>query len=303
MMDRFEAMTILLRVVDKGSFSAASRDLGVPLATISRKVIDLETHLGTKLLVRSTRKLALTDGGRAYVAAARRILADLGEAERVATGEYETPKGELVLTAPILFGRLHLLPVVAEFLKAYPAITVRLLLADRNLHLFDEHLDMAIRIGPLPDSSLIATRVGSMRMVVCASPDLLARHGQPARPEMLASVPCVTFELFSERSTWTFRRPGGAGTIDVAIAPRLAVTTAEAAVSAACQGVGATRVLHYQCAEAIRSGVLRIVLAEFESSVLPIHLIHAAQGALPLKMRAFLEFAAERLRHRLEHLG
>jgi DNA-binding transcriptional LysR family regulator len=302
-MDRFEAMTILLRVVDKGSFSAASRDLGVPLATISRKVIDLETHLGTKLLVRSTRKIALTDGGRAYVAAARRILEDLGEAERVATGEYETPKGGLVLTAPIMFGRLHLLPVIAEFLKAYPAITVRLLLSDRNLHLLDEHLDMAIRIGALPDSSLIATRIGSMRMVVCASPEFLADHGTPAQPQDLSLLPCVTFELFSEASTWTFRRPGGTGTIDVAISPCLAVTTAEAAVSAACQGVGATRVLHYQCADAIRCGALRIVLADFEPPALPIHLIHAAQGALPLKMRAFLEFAAERLRRRLEKLG
>ena len=207
-MDRLEAMRILLRVVDKGSFSAASRDLRAPLATVSRKVGDLEAHLGAKLLQRTTRKLALTDAGRTYVTAARRILEAVDEAERVATGEYDTPSGELVLTAPILFGRLHLLPVVTDFLAAYPAITVRLSLSDRNLHLLDDRLDMAVRIGPLPDSGMIATRVGSVRTVVCASPALVAGHAAPTRPEDLSSLPCINFETLSGASVWTFRRPG-----------------------------------------------------------------------------------------------
>jgi DNA-binding transcriptional LysR family regulator len=301
-MDRLEAMTILLRVVDKGSFSAASRDLRVPLATVSRKVGDLEAHLGAQLLQRTTRKLVLTDAGHAYVTAARRILEEVTEAERVATGEYDTPSGELVLTAPILFGRLHLLPVVGEFLAAYPDITVRLSLSDRNLHLLDDRLDMAVRIGPLPDSSMIATRIGSVRMVVCASPKLLAGHGEPKRAEDLSSLPCVSFEPLTGASMWTFRRPGGAGTIDVAVSPRLTVTTAEAAVWAAIHGIGATRVLHYQCAEAVSGGALRILLPEYVSAALPIHLIHAARGQLPLKMRSFLDVAAERLRRRLETL-
>jgi DNA-binding transcriptional LysR family regulator len=302
-MDRLEAMTILLRVVDKGSFSAASRDLGVPLATVSRKVGDLETHLGAQLLLRTTRKLALTDAGRAYVAASRRILEEVGEAERVVTGEYDTPSGELVLTAPILFGRLHILPVVTAFLAAYPDITVRLSLSDRNLHLLDDHLDMAVRIGPLPDSGMIATRVGSMRTVVCASPGLLHGHGAPRRPQDLSSLPCVSFEPLAGASIWRFRKPGGAATFDIAITPRLTVTTAEAAVWAAIEGVGATRVLHYQCADAVLSGALRILLPDYEPSPLPIHLIHAARGVLPLKMRSFLDFAAERIRRRLEGLG
>ena len=302
-MDRLEAMTILLRVVDKGSFSAAGRDLRVPLATVSRKVGDLEAHLGAQLLQRTTRKLVLTDAGRAYVAAARRILEEVDEAERVATGEYDKPSGELVLTAPILFGRLYLLPVVTQFLAAYPDITVRLSLSDRNLHLLDDHLDMAVRIGTLPDSSLIATSIGSMRAVVCASPALLAGHGAPKRPEDLSSLPCVSFEPLSGASIWTFRRPGGPGTIDVAVSPRLTVTTAEAAVWAASQGVGATRVLHYQCEEAVRSGVLLILLPDYEFAALPIHLIHASRGVLPLKMRFFLDFATERLRRRLDGLS
>jgi len=291
-MDRLETMTILLRVVDRGSFSAASRDLGVPLATVSRKVNELEAHLGTKLLVRTTRKVALTDVGSAYVASTRRILDEIDETERIAAGEFRVPRGELILTAPILFGRLHILPIVTEFLAAYPQINVRLLLTDRNLHLIEDHVDMAVRIGPLPDSTMIATRVGLMRTVVCASPKLLAGQGVPKSPEDLAGLPCVNFELLSPASAWPY----------MPIRPRLSVTTAEAAVWAAAQGLGVTRVLHYQCADAINDGSLRIILANFEVEPLPVHLLHAARGALPAKLRVFLDFAAGRLRKSLSSL-
>lgn len=291
-MDRLETMTILLRVVDRGSFSAASRDLGVPLATVSRKVNELEAHLGTKLLVRTTRKVALTDVGSAYVASTRRILDEIDETERIAAGEFHVPRGELILTAPILFGRLHILPIVTEFLAAYPQINVRMLLTDRNLHLIEDHVDMAVRIGPLPDSTMIGTRVGLMRTVVCASPKLLAGQGVPKSPEDLAGLPCVNFELLSPASAWPY----------MPIRPRLSVTTAEAAVWAAAQGLGVTRVLHYQCADAINDGSLRIILANFEVEPLPVHLLHAARGALPAKLRVFLDFAAGRLREGLSSL-
>ena len=291
-MDRLETMTILLRVVDRGSFSAASRDLGVPLATVSRKVNELEAHLGTKLLVRTTRKVALTDAGSAYVASTRRILDEIDETERIAAGEFHVPRGELILTAPILFGRLHILPIVTEFLAAYPQINVRMLLTDRNLHLIEDHVDMAVRIGPLPDSTMIGTRVGSMRTVVCASPKLLAEQGVPKSPEDLAGLPCVNFEFLSPASAWPY----------MPIRPRLSVTTAEAAVWAAAQGLGVTRVLHYQCADAIKDGSLRIILANFEVEPLPVHLLHAARGALPAKLRVFLDFAAGRLREGLSSL-
>jgi DNA-binding transcriptional LysR family regulator len=300
-MDRLETMTILLRVVDRGSFSAASRDLGVPLATVSRKVNELEAHLGTKLLVRTTRKVALTDVGSAYVASTRRILDEIDETERIAAGEFHVPRGELILTAPILFGRLHILPIVTEFLAAYPQITVRLLLSDRNLHLIEDHVDIAVRIGPLPDSTMIATRVGLMRTVVCASPKLLAGEGVPKSPDDLAGLPCVNFELLSPASG-PFRLKSAKGTTDMPIRPRLSVTTAEAAVWAAAQGLGWTRVLHYQCADAINDGSLRIILANFEVEPLPVHLLHAARGALPSKLRVFLDFAAGRLREGLSSL-
>jgi len=301
-MDRIEAMTILLRVVDKGSFSAASRDLGMPLATVSRKVSELESHLGTRLLVRTTRKVALSDAGVGYVASARRILEQIDETERVAAGEFHAPRGELILTAPVLFGRLHILPIAADFLAAYPEINVRLLLSDRNLHLVDDHVDMAVRIGPLPDSRMIATRVGVMRTVVCASPKLLARHGVPKSPEELAKLPSVSFDFLSPASSWPFRLDDGTASVEAPIRPRLSVSTAEAAVWAAIRGVGATRVLYYQCADAIRDGSLQIVLAEFEPEPLPVHLMHADRGALPSKMRVFLDFAAGRLRERLTSL-
>ena len=300
--DRLEAMTILLRVVDRGSFSAASRDLGVPLATVSRKVNELETHVRTKLLVRTTRKVALTDAGATYVASARRILDEIDQTERIAAGEFHVPRGELILTAPIFFGRLHILPTVTEFLAAYPEINVRLLLSDRNLHLIEDHVDMAVRIGPLPDSTMIATRVGLMRTVVCASPKLLAGQGVPKSPEDLASLPCVNFELLSPASAWPFRLKSTEGTTDMPIRPRLSVTTAEAAVWAAAKGLGVTRVLHYQCADAIKDGSLRIILANFEVEPLPVHLLHAGRGALPSKMRVFLDFAAGRLRESLSSL-
>ncbi len=298
-MDRLEAMTILLRVVEKGSFSAASRELRMPLATVSRKVKELETRLGNRLLVRTTRKVALTDTGATYVASARRILEEIDETERVAAGEFHTPRGEMILTAPVFFGRLHILPVVTEFLAAYPEISVRLLLSDRNLHLIDDRVDMAARIGTLPDSSMVATRIGSMRTVVCASPKLLAGHGAPEMPEDLAALPCINFDFLSPASVWPFRLKNASDTKDVSIKPRLSVSAAEAAVWAAIQGVGVTRVLHYQCADAVRDGSLRIILADFEIDPLPVHLIHAGRGVLPSKMRVFLDFAAQRLRKRL----
>nr|WP_249123562.1 MULTISPECIES: LysR family transcriptional regulator [unclassified Bradyrhizobium] len=292
-------MTILLRVVDTGSFSAASRNLGVPLATVSRKVAELEAHLGAKLLTRTTRRLALTDAGSAYVNSARRILDELDETERFAAGEFHAPRGELVVTAPVMFGRLYVLPVVTAFLTAYPDINVRLVLADRNLHLLDDHVDMAVRIGDLPDSNMVATRVGSMRTVVCASPKLLAAHGNPNDPKDLAGLPTVNFDFLSPASTWSFRRKDAQGSVDVPIRPRLSVSTAEAAVWAAAQDVGLVRVLHYQCADAVRDGALRVVLEDFEVERLPIHLMHAGRGALPFKMRVFLDFTAGRLRERL----
>ncbi|WP_138510415.1 LysR family transcriptional regulator [Maricaulis alexandrii] len=301
-MDRLKAMSILVRVVETGSFSAAGRDLGIPLATVSRQVTELEAHLGTRLLNRTTRTLALTDAGQAYLASARRILDQVEEAEQAASGEFHTPRGELSVTAPVCFGHLHTLPVVEEFLAAYPQINVRLTLSDRNLHLMDDHIDMAVRIGPLPDSGLIATKIGEVRTVVVAAPDLLAAHGTPKTPDALSALPGVHFDILSPGGRWSFTGADGK-TRDVSPQPRLTVSAAAPAIQAACDGVGVTRVLSYQCAEAVQTGQLRILLDDHEPARLPVHLLHAARGTLPTKMRVFLDFAKTRLRERLTALA
>lgn len=302
-MDRLEAMTLLREAVDRGSLSAASRALRVSVPTLSRKISDLETRLGTKLLVRTTRSLALTDAGTAYLAAARRILDEVDSAEREAAGEFSEPKGELVLTAPVQFGRLHVLPVVADFLDRFPRIYIRLLLADRNVHLVDDHVDMAVRIGRLADSALVATRIGTMRIVVAASPALLERHGLPAVPEDLRELPAVVVDGPMQGATWRFHPPGRAAPVDVSPTPRLAVTTTEAAVDAAVRGVGIVRLLHYQVVEAVEAGRLRLLLEEAEPEPAPVHLVHATRGQMPLKLRRFLDIAAPALRERLSRLS
>jgi DNA-binding transcriptional LysR family regulator len=298
-MDRLDAMAVLLKVVDRGSFSAASRELGLPIATVSRNVSELEARLGTQLLLRTTRRIALTDAGILYVPAARRILEEINETERQAAGEYNAPRGELFITGPMLFGRLHVLPIVTEFLMTYPAINVRLALSDRNLHLLDDHVDVAVRIGSLPDSGQIATRIGTMRTVVCASPGFLMAHQTPKVPRDLSALPAVGFGFLATAASWSFRSLETATAQEIPISPRLTVSTAEAAVWAAVQGMGVTRVLHYQCAEAVAQGDLRIVLNDYEPAPLPVHVIHAEGRMLPQKTRTFLDFAIPRLRQRL----
>ena len=296
-MDRLDAMSTLLAAVDAGSLSAASRQLGMPLATVSRKVSDLEAHLRTRLLVRTSRRLALTEAGQSYVVACRRILEEVGEAERVAGGEYSAPRGELQITAPVVFGRLHVLPIVTAFLAAFGDINIRLVLADRMVNLLEEHADLAVRIGALADSALVATRVGTIRRVACASPAYLATHGTPSHPRDLAAHRCVTFDALMSPSSWGFA--AGRDTVAVAVRSRLVVSTAEAAIDAAIAGIGITRVLSYQVAEAVAAGKLVVVLAEFEPPRSPVSLVTNGQGLLPQKLRAFLDFATPLLRARL----
>ena len=257
-------MSVLLAVIDSGSLSAAGRKLGMPLATVSRKVSDLEVELKTRLLIRSTRQLTLTEAGRNYVAACRRILEDVDEAERAAAGEYSAPRGELVITAPVVFGRLHILPVLVEFLRAYPEVNVRLALGDRIVNLLEDHVDLALRIGPQPDSGLIGTQLGSIRRVVCASPLYISKSGAPALLRDLAAHQCISFELFSTANIWRFNADGV--DLSVPIRPRLVVSTAEAAIDASIAGLGVTCVLSYQIESALRSGSLRLILGIFRAA-------------------------------------
>jgi DNA-binding transcriptional LysR family regulator len=303
LMDRLEAMSIVLAVVEATSLSAAARRLNTPLATISRKVSELESHLQTKLFDRSSRKLMLTEAGRTYVAACKRILADVSEAERAVSGEYAAPAGELVVTAPVGLGRLYLIPILQDFLAAYPDIDIRLGLSDRLVsfgpivsveRLLEDQIDVALRIGELSSSSLMARRLGSVRHVICASPAYLAAHGTPRTPDDLAGHDCVVYDELVAANIWTFA--GGKRDTALPVRTRLTVSNPEAARDAARAGVGITAVLSVAVAEEFAAGALVAVLDEFRPPALPVHLVYAAGRYLPLKVRAFLDFVTPRLK-------
>jgi DNA-binding transcriptional LysR family regulator len=292
-MDRFEAMHTLVAAVDAGSLSAASRRLNTPLPTVSRRVSDLEAHLGAQLLVRTSRKLILTEAGEAYVAVARRMLDDLADAERAASGEYRAPRGELLVTAPIMFGKLHVAPIIHAFLAAYPEVTVRLVLSDQVIDVAEAHVDVAVRIGQLPDSDLIARQVGHVRWVICASPTYLARRGEPVTSEALAHHDCIAFEGLQSYRNWTIG--SGAAARSIAIRPRFSVNTADAVIEAAVAGLGIARVMSYQAATAISEGRVSTILRGLLTDPIPVNLVHQSQRVQPLKRRAFLDFVVPHL--------
>lgn len=292
-MDRLEAMAIFAAAADEGSLSAAGRRLRMPLPSVSRKLADLERHIGTRLMIRTTRQLTLTDAGRDYLAACREILDRVDEADRVAAGVHGSPRGELVVAAPLVFGRLHVLPIVAEYLGQNPDVNVRLALSDRNANLLEEHVDVAVRIGPLPDSGLTARSVGSITRVVCASPAYLKTHKAPKTPDDLRNHDCVTFEGLTASTAWSFQVSHRAHRVP--IRSRLVVNTADGAIAAALRGVGITRVLSYQVTDHIASGTLHRLLVDYEPEASPVHLLYARQGRLPAKTRAFVELAVARL--------
>ncbi|MEP4889523.1 MAG: LysR family transcriptional regulator [Aliiglaciecola sp.] len=302
-MDRLEAMSMLIKVLEAGSFSKASKQLNVPLPTLSRKISELESQLGVRLIHRTTRKLSFTESGLSYITACRRILEQVEDAESDLKGEYLEPRGDLVITAPVMFGRLYVLPIVTEFLSLYANINVQLLLADGNVNLFEDEVDMAIRIGKLPDSSMIATPVGKMRIVTCVNPSLLAQHPALESPKGLTHFPCVTLKTNMTIPHWSFRFSHSDPPVSVNVASRLTVTDSESAVHAAINKVGATQQLHYQVKRGVDAGSLKIVLPEFEPEPLPVHLLHKTRKYMPQKMKSFLDFAAPKLKARVAALN
>lgn len=300
-MDRLEAMTILLAAVDTGSLSAASRHLGIPLATASRRVSDLEKHLKTRLLLRGHRRIELTDAGRGYVAACRRIAEDIAEAERLASGEYRAPQGELIISVPLVMGRVFVMPVVVEFLETYPDIRVDVQMSDRVVNLVQEHVDLAMRVGELPDSSMVATRVGAIRQMICASPAYLKRYGVPKKPSDLLTHDCIVNKYFAFGEEWPFRVQGRLQTLSVP--GRLFVNSSDAALAGATAGAGIARVWSYQVTDLIKSRALVSLLDAYEPPSIPVSLIYPSQRQEPLKLRAFLDFAVPRLRKSLGYKG
>ena len=296
-MDRFEAMSAFVAVAKAGSFSAAARELGIPIATMSRRVADLEAELKARLLRRSTRRLSLTDQGQIFYEACTRILDDVKDAEKSVTGEYLAAKGDLTVTAPGGFGRMHLQPIVIEFLAAYPDINLRLMLVDRVVNLVEERVDAAVRIAELGDSGLIARSLGHVRMVLCASPAYLARRGVPQHPKDLAKHDCIAWLALGPQHAWWFRELGTDQSFPIHV--RMTTTIAESAVAAAEAGLGITQLTSYQAEQGVRDRRLVVLLNEFECQTTPVNLVYASNRLLPVKLRAFIDFAVPRLKERL----
>lgn len=296
-MDRFASISVFVTVVDEGGFSAASRRLVMPLATVSRRVSELEEQLGVSLLNRSTRRVTLTESGRQYYESCRRILDDLEEAERVAIGDHSCPKGELIVTAPTVLGHLFVLPLITELMAVYPELQVRLILADQVVNLIEEHADVAVRVGRLSDNSLVATKVGSTTRVVCASPSYLARSAQLNHPDELDAHDCINIAALPPAHGWLLNM--GGKEVTVPVRARLVVTTAEAGVDAAISGAGLVQAHCYQVAERVRAGKLKLLLNKFEPEHVPINLVYPSSRLVPAKLRAFLDFVGPRLRAEL----
>lgn len=290
-MDRLDAMQAFVAVADLRGFAPAARKLGLSPSAVTRLVAALEERLGARLLQRTTRSVALTDAGTRYLERARRILADVEEAESSAEGERSSPRGRLVISAPVGFGRLHVGPLVSAYLQRHREVSCDLRLSDRIINLVEEGVDAAVRIGHLPDSTLVARQVGRMRRIVVASKAYLKARGKPGTPADLAMHDTVQFGAATAAAEWRFVADGRE--VRIASAPRFSTNSADAAIQYAEQDGGLTRVLAYQAAAAIRRGTLEVVLQEFEEPALPIHVVYPTSRLLSAKVRAFVDLVAE----------
>jgi DNA-binding transcriptional LysR family regulator len=287
-MDKLAAMRTFVAIVDHGSLTAAADSLGKAGPTVVRSLATLEEELGVRLLRRTTRRMSLTEEGRSYLERCRQILSDVDEAERALSSRQATPRGELRVTAPVLFGQLRVAPLVMRFLREYAEVKVELLLLDRVVNMVEEGIDVGIRIAELEDSSMIATRVGEVRRVVCASPSLLRRSGTPSHPRELADAPCVHFQGLSIAPVWNF--VADRKSLSVAIDGPFASNQAAVAVEACAEGLGFGRFLSYQVEALVQQKKLRVVLDEFEPPPIPIHVVFAHARLMTPRIRAFVDW-------------
>lgn len=299
-MDRFDAMQIFVTVAELQSFAAAARRLGLSAARVTRAVAALEARLGARLLHRTTRAVRLTEAGASYLTQAKRIVSEVDAAESDAKKAHTELSGLLSITAPRLFGQLHVAPVVSAFLKQHPRVTLRVLFSDNVLDFHEQALDVAIRIAHLPDSGLSALRVGSLRRVVCGSPAYLRERGTPQHPRELAQHDVIAFSGASLPQAWVFHVDGARERVP--LRPRLIVNSTELSVSAAVSGDGLVRALSYQVARELKQKQLRIVLADYELPPVPVHVVHAEARQTSARVRAFVKLASERLGRSLREL-
>jgi len=296
-MDKLHAMATFVRIVDAGSLTAAAAQTGSSLTSVVRSLASLEGHLGVRLINRTTRRLALTEEGRDYLFHCRKILAEIEDAESALSDKRQEPSGLLRLTAPVMFGRLHVAPVVTDFLAAHPAMRAELVLLDRVVDFLEEGLDLAIRIGPLADSSLVATTIGQTRRIICASPPYLAEAGEPTAPRDLVNHRCIGFSGNRPAAEWEFTMDGKSNR--TRIDGRLLTNQVDVALGACLQGLGLGMFYEYQVAEHLRQGRLKAVLTSFETPQLPISILFPSTRQLSLRVRSFVDWAAPRLRARI----
>jgi DNA-binding transcriptional LysR family regulator len=287
-MDRIDAMQAFVVVADLKGFAPAARKLGLSPSGVTRLIAVLEDRLGARLLQRTTRSVRLTDAGTRYLERARRILADVEEAEGAVEGERTRPSGRLVVSAPVGFGRLHVSPIMSAYLKRYGEVSAELRLSDRMVNLVEDGVDLAVRIGHLPDSSLVARHIGEMPRIVVASSGYLKARGEPQTPEAIASHDMIQFGATPE---WRFARDGRE--FSVACTPRFVTNSADAAIQYAEADGGLADVMAYQAADAIKRGRLTIVLAKFQRPALPIHIVYPTSRLLSAKVRAFIDLVIE----------
>jgi len=290
-MDRIDAMQAFVAVADLRGFAPAARKLKLSPSAVTRLVAALEERLGARLLQRTTRSVMLSDVGARYLERARRILADVEEAERAAEGERTRPAGRLVVSAPVGFGRLHVSPLMSAYLKRYPGVSGELRLEDRLVNLVEDGVDLAVRIGELADSTLVARQLGEMRRIVVASPAYLKARGEPKRPEEIVFHDTIQFGATSGAADWRF--VDADKEIRVSYTPRLLTNSADAAVQYAASGGGLTRVLAYQAADALARGWLKIMLEEFELPPQPINMVYPTSRLLSAKVRTFIDLAID----------
>ena len=293
-MDKLHAMTTFVRIVDKGTLTAAAADLDSSVPSVVRTLAALERALGVRLLNRTTRRLHLTDEGAQYLERCRAILSAVHDSEAALTSQQTAPTGRLSVTASVLFGRLYVAPIANDFIRRHPGITAELLFVDRVVNLVDEGIDVAVRIGHLRDSSLVAIPVGEVRRVICASPAYLSRHGVPRTPKDIALHRCVRHIGLAPRSEWHFR----VGRRDVAISVNAVVTCNEidSALNACTSGLGLGMFLSYQTAPARRSGDLKYVLEDCEVEALPVSVIYPHSRLVSTRVRTFVDECVKRLR-------
>jgi DNA-binding transcriptional LysR family regulator len=293
-MDRLQAMEIFVAVVDESGFASAARRLKLPAPAVTRAVAELESRLGVRLLHRTTRVVRVTDAGARFAADCRRLLAEVDDAEDAAAGTHLSPRGHLTITASVLFGAKYVAPIVTRFLTQYPEVTASCWFVDRVVGMLEEGVDVAVRIGELPDSSLHAIPVGAVRRVICGSPAYLAAAGTPTRPEDLLQHTIVSASGVSSDREWKLRVAGALTPVE--IRPRMNTTSNDAAITAALGGFGLVQLLSYQVAEHLKAGTLRTVLAEHEPPPLPVHVVHGEGRQAAQKVRAFLDMAVAALR-------